>query len=49
MLDNDSLSLGGYLLNDEEYTDEIILSNWELSSKSRFLKHNVIIDMVNKN
>ena len=48
LLDNDSLSLGGYLLNDEEYTDEIILSNWELSSKSRFLKHNVKIDMVNK-
>lgn len=38
----------GYLLNGEEYTDEIILSNWELSSKSRLLERNDITDMVNK-
>ena len=48
LLDNNYLSLGGYLLNGEEFTDEIILSNWELSSKSRFLKRNDIVDMVNK-
>jgi len=35
-------------LNGEEYTDEIILSNWELSSKSRFLEGNDNLDKVNK-
>jgi len=46
--ENKYLELGGYLLNGEEYTDEIILSNWELSSKSTLLEENDIIDMVNK-
>jgi DNA-dependent RNA polymerase len=46
--DNNYLELGGYLLNGEEYTDEIILSNWELSSKSTLLERNDISDMVNK-
>lgn len=46
--DNHYLELGGYLLNGEEYTDEIILSNWELSSKSTLLERNDISDMVNK-
>ena len=46
--DNNYLELGGYLLNGEEYTDEIILSNWELSSKSRLLEWNDISEMVNK-
>ena len=46
--DNNYLELGGYLLNGEEYTDEIILSNWEFSSKSRLLEWNDISEMVNK-
>ena len=46
--DKNYLELGGYLLNGEEYTDEIILSNWELSSKSRLLEWNDISEMVNK-
>lgn len=46
--ENKYLELGGYILNGEEYTDEIILSNWELSSKSTFLGENDIIKMVNK-
>jgi len=48
MKDKKSLEVGGYLLNGEEYTDEIILSNWELSSKSKLLKKNDILSMVNK-
>nr|QWO71370.1 RNA polymerase [Termitomyces sp. T123] len=46
--DNNYLELGGYLLNGEEYSDEIILSNWELSSNSAILERNEICDMVNK-
>jgi hypothetical protein len=38
---------GGYLLNDIEYTDKIILDNWELSSESKLLVENDICDMVN--
>lgn len=34
--------LGGYLLNDEMYTNEIILLNWELSSKSTLLSDNIV-------
>jgi len=45
---NKELELGGYLLNGEEYTDEIILANWELSSESKLLERNDISDMVNK-
>jgi DNA-directed RNA polymerase len=48
MKGNNYLEVGGYLLNGEEYTDEIILSNWELSSQSKLLDHNDIISMVNK-
>jgi DNA-directed RNA polymerase len=40
--------LGGYLFNGINYTEEIVLSNWELSSKSKFLNENKIVDMVNK-
>jgi DNA-directed RNA polymerase len=46
--DNKYLELGGYLLNGSEYTDEIILSNWELSSQSTLLDRNDIVEMVNK-
>jgi hypothetical protein len=48
LIDNNYLELGGYLLNGEEYTDERILSNWELSSNSQILERNDIVDMVNK-
>lgn len=48
MNDNNYLELGGYLLNGVEYTDEIILSNWELRSQSSLLERNDIVDMVNK-
>jgi hypothetical protein len=41
------IQLGGYLLNDIEYTDKIILSNWELSAETKFLSKNEIFDMVN--
>jgi hypothetical protein len=40
--------LGGYLLNGEMYSNEIILENWELSSKSTFLSDNIICSMINK-
>nr|QWO71367.1 RNA polymerase [Termitomyces sp. DKA19] len=46
--DNNYLELGGYLLNGEEYFDEIILSNWELSSNSAISDRNDICYMVNK-
>jgi len=39
--------LGGYLLNDEMYSNEIILPNWELSSKSTLLSDNLVCSMVN--
>lgn len=42
----DYLEFGGYLLNGIEYTDKIILSNWELSSESKLLDKNKICDMV---
>jgi hypothetical protein len=48
LIENNYLELGGYLLNREEYTDEIILSNWEFSSNSQFLERIDIVDMVNK-
>jgi DNA-directed RNA polymerase len=40
--------LGGYLLNGEMYSNEIILLNWELSSKSTLLSDNIVCSMVNK-
>ena len=40
--------LGGYLLNGEMYTNNIILPNWELSSKTTLLSENIICSMVNK-
>jgi DNA-dependent RNA polymerase len=40
--------LGGYLLNDIEYTDNLILNNWELAVETKILKKkNIIYDMVN--
>nr|QWO71374.1 RNA polymerase [Termitomyces sp. DKA64] len=39
--------VGGYLLNGEEYINEIILDNWELSSSPSFLPKNDICDMIN--
>jgi len=46
--ENKILELGGYLLNGEEYADEILLSNRELSYKSSLLRENDIVEMVNK-
>jgi DNA-dependent RNA polymerase len=46
--ENKISELGGYLLNGEEYLDEIILPNRELSSNSKILKNNEIVDMINK-
>lgn len=46
--DNKYLELGGYYLNGIEYLDEIILSNWELSTSTTLLNDNQICDMVNK-
>lgn len=40
--------LGGYLLNGDMYSNEIILSNWELSSKSTFQSDNIVCSRVNK-
>jgi hypothetical protein len=44
---NDKIQLGGYLLNGIEYTDNIISSNWELSTENKFLLNNSVFDMVN--
>jgi DNA-directed RNA polymerase len=41
-------SLGGYLLNDIEYTDPLILENKEFVEETKILNDNVIFDMVNK-
>jgi DNA-directed RNA polymerase len=43
----DIVTLGGYLLNDIEYTDDIISHNWRLANKSSISKENVIYDTVN--
>lgn len=48
LVKGDYLAFGGYLLNGTEFTDKIILSNWELSSETRLLDKNDICDMVNK-
>jgi hypothetical protein len=40
-------TLGGYLLNDVEYTDGIVLENWRLTKRSLVLEDNIIYDMVN--
>jgi len=39
--------LGGYLLNGEMYSNEIILENWELSTKSTLQSDNIICSMIN--
>jgi DNA-directed RNA polymerase len=39
--------LGGYLLNGIDHTDDIILPNWELKTKTQLLVNNDICDMVN--
>jgi hypothetical protein len=44
---NDNSQLGGYLLNDIEYTDSIILPNYELKHQSSILKNNIIYNSVN--
>jgi hypothetical protein len=44
---NDYFQLGGYLLNDLEFTDKIFLSNKEISNESKLLPNNIICDMVN--
>lgn len=45
--DSNYSQLGGYLLNDDKYIDEVFLSNWELSSKSTLLSDNTIWSMIN--
>ena len=39
--------LGGYLLNDEQFTDSIIIPNWELKKSSFIKDDNVIYNLVN--
>lgn len=39
--------LGGYLLNDIDYTDNIIIDNWELKKNSVILSNNIIYSLVN--
>jgi DNA-directed RNA polymerase len=39
--------LGGYLLNDQEYTDSLIKQKWDMSVKTTILKNNIIYNMVN--
>lgn len=39
--------LGGYLLNDERVTDEMIIPNWELRQNSLIKNPNIIYDLVN--
>ena len=39
--------LGGYLLNGEMYSNEIILENWKLSTKSTLQSNNIICSMIN--
>jgi len=39
--------LGGYLLNDEKYTDELIIPKWNLKEPSVIKDKNVIYDLVN--
>ena len=40
--DNTQIQLGGYLLNDIEYTDDIFIDNWELKQKTTVLSQNII-------
>jgi hypothetical protein len=39
--------LGGYLLNDEEYTDDLIKQKWDMSVQTKVLTNNVIYNMAN--
>lgn len=39
--------LGGYLLNDEKFTDSIIIPNWELKKSSVIKDNNVVYNLVN--
>ena len=39
--------LGGYLLNDVKYTDELIKSKWNLKESSKIRDDSVIYDLVN--
>nr|YP_010130216.1 DNA-directed RNA polymerase [Clavaria fumosa]QPZ51118.1 DNA-directed RNA polymerase [Clavaria fumosa] len=39
--------LGGYLLNDQEYTDNLIKQKWDMNIETILLKNNTIYNMVN--
>ena len=39
--------LGGYLLNDEKFTDSMIIPNWELKKSSFIKEDNVIYNLIN--
>ena len=43
---NGKYSLGGYLLNDEMFTDEIILENYELKERSKIQSSNILYEVV---
>src|ERR1700733_8794493 len=43
---NDSYTLGGYLLNDLKFIDDIILTNYEFKEGSR-IKNNILYDLIN--
>lgn len=45
--DNNQIQLGGYLLNDIVYTDDIFIDNWELKQKTTVLSQNIIYSLVN--
>src|SRR5579871_180367 len=47
VLDNDVIQLGGYLLNDEKFTDPLIIKNNLLKKESEILKNNKIYTLVN--
>lgn len=40
-------SLGGYLLNDEMFTDELILPNYELKEPSKVNHDNILYKLIN--
>ena len=45
---NNKIKLGGYLLNDVEYADPLILKNHTLNDESIIHKKNLIYDVINK-
>lgn len=44
----DPCTPGGYLLNDEQYSDDLILDNWLLASKTSILPNNILYKTVNE-